>query len=705
MPMSRTRSQLGQRVVATASGLVLAGTLVFPGLAAAADADPELIEVELAPVTSPTSVRIAEALGSDPEAIFRYVADEIRYEPYEGVLRGAAGTWYSRAGNSADQALLLARLLEGADVDSRFATGAIDEATQQTLLDAAVASPDDIRALADAAAAGLVPGEAPAESQPLEPEAQAMVDAAAAAGETADAWAAAQLAGSLDLITGALGDAGLELDGSFTAVPPLEADQHIWVQAEIDGAWTDLDPTLPGAAFGEPLIEATETLDRLPADLEHMVTLAVIAETLTDGALAEEVLARASVPAHEAAGQPITITNLGTESVPTLARGFQQIMGQRSYSPIIVIGRRQFGGRPMIFSEPGGGGFFAPSDAPETTAEWIELTLTSPGAEPVVTRRAMFDRVGPFARAAGNVSADSLAPIETVDLGDGRDAELAPLQSTAWISVATGLPRKDAPIVRQEPGATGAGAMTPYSQQMITELAGLDYAVPMGIRPFIDAPNVTALIWQLSSVDTSPIDDLATDIWHRSHGTAPVAGIDAGVPPSVVPGILSHVAERLSAGAGRPDAAPDASVGAVFDAAASSGVGLRTATSPDEVADLQIDQDALQRLQESIAAGHIAVVPETPLNIGGRPRSGWWLIDPDSGRVSDQLDDGRGSVIAEYSQSLDEAIDYYKNLKCVFDAVLPLWKQAISHVGALGTSTAVTWVAPEYDTFTDCDPT
>ena len=705
MSMRRTRSQSGQRVVATASGLVLAGTLLFPGLAAGAEADPELIEVELAPVTSPTSERIAEALDSDPEAIFRYVADGIRYEPYEGVLRGAAGTWYSRAGNSADQALLLARLLEGAGVDSRFATGAIDEATQVALLDAAVASPDEIRALADAAATGLVPGEAPAELPPLDPEAQAMVDAAAATGETADVWATAQLEGSLDLIAAALADAGLELDGSFTTVPPLEVDQHIWVQAEIDGAWTDLDPTLPDATFGESLTDPTETLERLPADLEHTVTLAVIAETLTDGALTEEVLARTSLPAHEAAGQPITITNLGTDSVPTLARGFQQIMGQRSYSPIIVVGKRQFGGRPMVFTEPGGGGFFAASDAPETTAEWIELTLTAPGAEPVVTRRAMFDRVGPSARAAGNVSADALTPIETVDLGDGRDAELAPLQSTSWISVATGLPRRDAAIVRQEPGATGAGAMTPYSQQMITELAGLDYAVPMGIRPFIDAPNVTALTWKLSSVDTSPIDDLATDIWHRSHGTAPVAGIDAGVPPSIVPGILSHLAERLAAGAGRPSAAPDTSVGAVFDAAASSGVGLRTATSPDEVTDLQLDQDALQRLQESIAAGHIAVVPEAPVDIAGELRSGWWLINPDSGRVSDQLDDGRGSVIAEYSQSLDAAIDYYKNLKCIFDAVLPLWKQAIGHVGALGTSTAVAWVAPEYDTFTDCDPT
>ena len=59
-------------------------------------------------------------------AIFRFVSDEIRYEPYVGILRGAAGTLETRAGNSVDKALLLGALLDASLVPYRFARGPLD---------------------------------------------------------------------------------------------------------------------------------------------------------------------------------------------------------------------------------------------------------------------------------------------------------------------------------------------------------------------------------------------------------------------------------------------------------------------------------------------------------------------------------------------------------------------------------------------------
>ena len=53
---------------------------------------------------------LAFELEFDQERIFRFVADEIRYEPYIGILRGATGTLETGAGNSVDKALLLAAL-------------------------------------------------------------------------------------------------------------------------------------------------------------------------------------------------------------------------------------------------------------------------------------------------------------------------------------------------------------------------------------------------------------------------------------------------------------------------------------------------------------------------------------------------------------------------------------------------------------------
>jgi hypothetical protein len=58
----------------------------------------------------------------------------------------------------------------------------------------------------------------------------------------------------------------------------------------------------------------------------------------------------------------------------------------------------------------------------------------------------------------------------------------------------------------------------------------------------------------------------------------------------------------------------------------------------------------------------------------------------------------------EYVEALEEAIGYYQDLKCVFDKVLPLWQQAIGHIQALGTGTAVDYSAPAPLFLEDCAP-
>ena len=90
----------------------------------------------------------AQALGHDPYRIFAFVRDDVRYEPYFGVLRGAAGTLIGLAGNAADQSALLAALLREAGVETQFATGTLEPQPAGTLL-----------ALFQAGAAG--PPEAP----------------------------------------------------------------------------------------------------------------------------------------------------------------------------------------------------------------------------------------------------------------------------------------------------------------------------------------------------------------------------------------------------------------------------------------------------------------------------------------------------------------------------------------------------------------
>src|SRR5690349_18080787 len=65
----------------------------------------------------------AKSLGNGIEPILKYVRDEMRFESYPGIFRGAKGAYLSRAANAADRSLLLAQMLKANAITCRFATG------------------------------------------------------------------------------------------------------------------------------------------------------------------------------------------------------------------------------------------------------------------------------------------------------------------------------------------------------------------------------------------------------------------------------------------------------------------------------------------------------------------------------------------------------------------------------------------------------
>src|SRR3954452_2515552 len=65
------------------------------------------------PSADPSDVPAKAAeLGFDASRAFAFVRDEVAYEPYRGLLRGARGALASRAGNALDKCLLLKQLLQ-----------------------------------------------------------------------------------------------------------------------------------------------------------------------------------------------------------------------------------------------------------------------------------------------------------------------------------------------------------------------------------------------------------------------------------------------------------------------------------------------------------------------------------------------------------------------------------------------------------------
>ena len=66
---------------------------------------------------------LVEKLDYDADKIINFVKDEIYFEQYPGLLRGARGALMSSAGNALDQSVLLATLLGNAGFEARIATG------------------------------------------------------------------------------------------------------------------------------------------------------------------------------------------------------------------------------------------------------------------------------------------------------------------------------------------------------------------------------------------------------------------------------------------------------------------------------------------------------------------------------------------------------------------------------------------------------
>ena len=92
----------------------------------AADITEELVELyqdQAAPVEA-----LAQQLGNDPLKIIDYLRKSVAYVPYNGVLKGAAGTILSGSGNSYDQSLAAATLLSRAGYTTQVLVGTLSPA-------------------------------------------------------------------------------------------------------------------------------------------------------------------------------------------------------------------------------------------------------------------------------------------------------------------------------------------------------------------------------------------------------------------------------------------------------------------------------------------------------------------------------------------------------------------------------------------------
>lgn len=645
--------------VAGATGLGLAASGRFAGAILAQSPSP--------PPLADAISEMAAALGHDPERIFRWVQDGIRYEPYPGVLRGAAGTLLARAGNSADQAMLLADLLRASSVPVRFVTGPIDPTATEALmaataLDAESARQETERAVLSEAdlTAGihpdLPPGDEPSDAGFSQEIMAQMVTAAEADQEAMAPVAKGQLATTVEQLLAALATTGVALPTSVSPIPEMERDRHVWLQAHVESDWLDMDPAFGAAVPGDAMGTPQDTLDAMPVDLRHRVDFAVLAESFVGGALTKEAILGWDAFADELAYQGIALGFVRPDAAPDVNFLGAGLSDAATYVPVLCVGDNGFlapryisiggsGGGGGLFGDALGGGGGGLTDG-ETTAVWLEVGITVPGSAPRVARRTIFDRIGRTLREGGVVDPYAIPPAELVDLGPGQEAEYLPCGAVYAFSVNGSTVNLKALIEGVDYGSPGVGSLLAAGWHCTRDQLRSDLVDTIGCLLFEDAPSVVT--WVVTPKPDG--SDLRQDILHRTFGTLAVSDRAPTAAPALVAGVLAHVAERMAAGDGLPSGdlagiAP-VSVGSLFEMAHDQGVPLRTLRGVIP-ADLSLDTEPAALIAVALEAGSIVVVPERPLDVAGSPRLGWWIIDPVTGRAVDQLDTGGGEMTEE----------------------------------------------------------
>ena len=329
----------------------------------------------------------AADLGKDIDKIFAFVRDEIRFEAYPGVLRGARGTLMAKAGNSFDRSILLGALLGQNGFQVRYAHGVLDE-EKAGLLIAAMLAADPV---ADKSSAAADPTGLSAEVK-----------------ESFDKLGqltAARWINSVHQLQAALRPRAKLWDDQPRSAPDLAAEvrDHVWVEYRQDDTWIALDPAAAASGLKprESLAKKTDTWQSIPASQFHKVTMQVIREERGADGLSTRELLR-----HEARAEELDAAEV------TFHFDIAQTGAGWSATPVLVVNGRTIRGHPTAGSGVAGAApdlaarlFQRPGESPkktggEATATWLEFKFTSPRGETETMRREIFDRIGLAARAS-----------------------------------------------------------------------------------------------------------------------------------------------------------------------------------------------------------------------------------------------------------------------------------------------------------------
>jgi hypothetical protein len=635
-------------------------------------------------------------LQYDANKIFRFVADEIVFEPYDGVLRGAEGTLRSRAGNAADKALLLGELLGASNIAVRYIIDRLSDANATAILASvsmAQADVDRHEALAIVGALSIDQNQAlPSPATPTSGVDPALNEIGAAR-DAIFSYAAKAADESIEVLHSALKAAGSSLEPIALKLTDFQRANHVMVEYAFGTDWVRLDPSVPGS---EPVklpsaatpVSATPVANpengALPETMYHTVTLRLVVEQTAGDSLATTDFVSQQYRVSDIADLPITVAHFGAQDLQGLGIAITSIVeGSFTQIPLVAVGDQVTQGSPYLVFGGGGGGILgsfgdgqdALADG-EPTAEWLVIDINEPGAPPQTVSRVIFDRIGDAERTDPKTAIAGLKPIELVDYEDVGKC-YPPLLAVTSLAISGSDLRagrfgpQRAPDSGVEQQAIISHAVQFNLFRLITNMSRT-----YGFRAAPSGVNITSASFSARLDNTNMSPQLDVDVIRRRVMALPISDASPTVEPAVAIAALGQIAEELAVDPSGwsttidisqlalPEVpTPAVTIRSIFAAARSTTIPIITIAANSKASTtlaLAADDPVLALIQRDLDSGLTVLIPRQRVEIESLPRIGWWAVDAVTRDAIDRMDTG-GSAAFAYFQTITEYITVLRN--------------------------------------------
>lgn len=556
----------------------------------------------------------AQALAPGVEAAFALVRDDVRYEAYAGALRGASGAYAARAGNAIDRALLLARLLGRQHIATRFAIGTLGAADRERLL-----------------------------ARTFESAAMTTEDRPPASGTGLLTRVYARARHDYDIVRTSLGDRLPPVTTPSRDALRAEMNPHVWVQADIDHRWIDLDPSFADAVPGTTIATLDRTATELPAELFQRIRIAIVEEQLSETGLARKILLETTRNAVDLIDRPILLSHAEPTTMKGIGFAIAGAAGvgtHNHWTPTLAVDDEMVVGTALEIS-------------PAFVAESLEIEMTWPGGRHETTTRPLLERGGAAWRATMPLDASTLKPtaraggvpvamaaVHCIWLSGGAHnlANLADALQTLVVETAA------------ERVEGGEPAANPFTLQTFAWMAWSDQVfLPMlndtpGLRLYPDGVRIAIFTQGLSEDWLTMVSDLRRDDLRglSAHPDPDPAGGRRLAEKKLEFGLLQGALEQealadvVRVAGGGADSGADAgndggadAIDTTSSALTAAGVVVITpgAPFPKTPAAVAVHPESASRIAAASARQAIVIAPVNGLG----ERGAWWEIAAGSG--------------------------------------------------------------------------